>query len=95
MIDTVQDLYDEIEHLIDVPFNGNAKEYQPKDFHYKYHDDDEQQYEQLQYEEEHQYREEEQEQDQIVPDFTKTKDNDYSFDRPILIESDSDDIEEG
>ncbi|KAI9251305.1 hypothetical protein EDC94DRAFT_622033 [Helicostylum pulchrum] len=59
--DTVQDLFDEIEHLIDIPFDQTSyKPIKNKDFHYK----------------------------------EEESDNSYSFERPILIESDSDDIEE-
>lgn len=57
----MQDLFDEIEHLIDIPFDQTSyKPIKNKDFHYK----------------------------------EEESDNSYSFDRPILIESDSDDIEE-
>lgn len=62
ILDTVQNLYNEIENLIDIPFEATCQPIQAKDFHYK--------------------------QDLSEPN------NDYTFDRPILIESDSDDIEE-
>ncbi|KAG2203770.1 hypothetical protein INT47_012703 [Mucor saturninus] len=60
--DTVQDLYNEIEHLIDIPFEATCQSTQYKDFHYKQESEEPR--------------------------------NDYTFERPILIESDSDDIEE-
>ncbi|KAI7894664.1 uncharacterized protein EV154DRAFT_458892 [Mucor mucedo] len=60
--DTVQDLYNEIEHLIDIPFEATCQPTQNKDFHYKQESEEPR--------------------------------NDYTFERPILIESDSDDIEE-
>lgn len=84
--------------MIDVPFEKfSSPPKEPKDFHYKdYHREDE-----YYFESEQQYREEDIQQhsgqqehnsnDQMVPD-SNTKD--YSFERPILIESDSDDIEE-
>lgn len=89
-IDTVQNLYDEIEHLIDIPFDKYAppplatpNTYETKDFHYKeYHRHDEDNYE------------EEEEMNSNIQQEQQEQSSDYSFERPILIESDSDDIEE-
>lgn len=83
--------------MIDVPFEKFSSPKEPKDFHYKeYHREDE-----YYFESEQQQREEDIPQqhnsndsnnnDQMVPN---SANKDYSFERPILIESDSDDIEE-
>lgn len=100
-IDIVQDLYNEIEHLIDIPFESktNSSPYEPiataqhhqLDFHYKHHVEEEEEEQQQEitegYDEEQQQQQHSQEQDHH-------NNNDYTFERPILIESDSDDIEE-
>ncbi len=72
--------------MIDIPFEKyspptTTTNYETKDFHYK---------------EYHNYELEQEEEREPLAELNNAKErsNSYSFERPILIESDSDDIEE-
>ncbi|KAK4513714.1 uncharacterized protein ATC70_005719 [Mucor velutinosus] len=85
--DTVEDLYNEIEHLIDVPFEKFSKDvqqYQIADDTPAGLEDLNQHYQPLQQHTQHQEHQRQ----------TQSSSTDASFDRPILIESDSDEVEE-
>ncbi|KAL0143274.1 hypothetical protein V8B55DRAFT_1041319 [Mucor lusitanicus] len=86
-VDTVEDLYNEIEHLIDVPFEKFSKDVQQ----YQMADDTAAGLEEF----DHHYQQPLQRQPSLHQEQTHSPPaNDASFERPILIESDSDEVEE-